>query len=309
MRKSNLMFRIMLVSSIILMFGKISFAQDEGSSKNTNTNKEFFRGGIKVEKINDDSTVVYISNNPWHGKSKGKHHWPWNRAKYNGHWAGVELGWNGFVNKDFNMDFPSNEKYLDLKWARSMVVNLNPIELNLNLIKNHFGLTSGLGLTFNNYYFTNSTFLVGDSSSIVGYNVVDNDGKDADLRVNKLMVAWLTLPVMFEYQTNSGMRMNSFHIGVGVVGGVRICSYTKQSYYARNTTYYLEGIGKSFEVGKKPLRNHDEYHLNPFKLDATARIGWSFLNFWGTYSLTTMFQKNEGPELYPYTVGITLAGW
>ncbi len=314
MRKSSLMFRIMLVSSIILMFGKISFAQDEETTaKSTNSNMEFFRGGVKIEKRGDDSTVVYISNNPWHGMSKGKHHFGCKSGKYNGHWAGIELGWNGFVNKDFNMNFPANEQYLDLKWARSMVVNLNPIEINLNLIKNHFGLTSGLGFSLNNYYFSNSTMILGDSSSLVGFNIVDKDGKAADMKVNKLMVSWLTVPIIFEYQTNSGMKANSFHISAGVIGGVRLCSYTKQSYYPRNMTYYLEDINKqiigTFEVGKKEIRNHDDFHLNPFKLDATARIGWSCLNLWGTYSLTTMFKKNQGPELYPYTVGITLAGW
>ena len=46
--------------------------------------------------------------------------------------------------------------------------------------------------------------------------------------------------------------------------------------------------------------------MNPFKFDATVRIGWSFLNLFATYSVNTMFKKNEGPEIYPWTAGITL---
>lgn len=315
MKKFNLMIRIILVCSIALFFGKNSFAQDETTeSKNTNDKTEFFRGGIKIEKHGDDTTIVYINNSPWNNMHGHRHHFPFmDRGKFNGHWAGVELGWNGYVNKDFNMDFPVSQNYLELKWARSMQVNLNPFEVNLNIAANHFGLTSGLGFTFNNYFFSNSTMISGDSTNLTGFNIVDKDGKMADMRTNKLFVGWLTVPVLFEYQTNPGMKSSSFHIGIGVVGGVRIGSYTKQSYYARNTTYYLQDINKriigTFEVGKRPIRDRNQFHLNPFKLDATARIGWSCLNFFGTYSLTKMFQKDRGPELYPYSIGITLAGW
>jgi len=62
-------------------------------------------------------------------------------------------------------------------------------------------------------------------------------------------------------------------------------------------------------VDDHPTRTKDQYHLNPFKLDATMRIGWSFLNFYATYSITPMFQKDQGPQLYPWAAGITLLGW
>ena len=48
------------------------------------------------------------------------------------------------------------------------------------------------------------------------------------------------------------------------------------------------------------------FYMNPFKLDAIAKIGWGVLNLYATYSLTPMFQKNKGPELYPFAIGISL---
>jgi hypothetical protein len=273
--------------------------------------------GVKIEKMGKDSVVVYIS------KKEMKQDWDdfpgrhmpkfWKKNKYNGHWAGVELGWNGWVNEDFSMTYGPDEQYLNLNNARSLMVNLNPFEFNLNLVKNHFGLTSGLGFSLNNYYFSNSTLMVQDSMKIVAYNIVDQNNKPADMKVNKLYVSWLTVPILFEYQTNAKMKANSFHIALGVVGGVRLCSYTKQEYYARNTDYFLkDGNGRTvgtFNSGEEPFRDKGQYHLNTFKAEATARIGWSFLNLWSTFSITPMFQKDQGPVLYPWTVGITLLGW
>ena len=107
--------------------------------------------------------------------------------------------------------------------------------------------------------------------------------------------------------------MNSFHITLGAIAGVRIGSYTKQVYNNKEETYFLvDNSGNkvaTFEMDHYTVLDRGAYHLNPFKIDAAFRIGWSHLNLFGTYSVTRMFQKNQGPELYPFTVGITLLGW
>jgi hypothetical protein len=313
MKKLHLITRSLLAVLVVLLFAPASFAQDDDTMKSDShkEHKDFMMKNMKVEQHGDDTTVIIIHHG--HHKDMGKCPFMFRKGKYNGHWAGVDLGWNGYVNPDFNMNFPANQKYLDLNTSRSMTVNLNPIELNLNIAKNHFGLTSGLGLTFNNYYFSNSTLLVHDSGALVAYHLVDQNWNKADMKVNKLSELWITLPVIFEYQTNSGIKWNSFHLSLGVVGGVRVCAYTKQKFYSRYTTYYLvDDDGKyagSVYVDNKFTRTYSQYHLNPFKLDATVRIGWSFLNFFANYSVTPMFQKNQGPELYPWAMGITLCGW
>ncbi|MCX6247438.1 MAG: outer membrane beta-barrel protein [Bacteroidetes bacterium] len=314
MKKINLITRSLLAIFVVLFFTSTSIAQDEGAEKSDvhKEHKEFKMNNVDVEHHGKDTTVIIIHRN---GHDHEMGHCPfWCRKnKFNGHWAGIDLGWNGYVNSNFNTDFPANERYMDLNTARSMTVDINPFELNLNLAKNHFGVTSGLGLTWNNYYFSNSTLLIHDSSKLVAYRMIDQNGTKADMRTNKLTVMWLTLPVLFEYQTNSKMRWNSFHVTLGAIGGVRICSYTKQSFYPRNTTFYLQddnaAIVGSVYADEHPTRTHNQYHLNPFKLDATFRIGWSFLNFYANYTITPMFEKNQGPELYPWAVGITLIGW
>ena len=305
-----------MAGGLIMFFSHLGFAQENEKEKSSDNDSHWKNNkAVKVEKMGDDSVVVYIN------KKECKHgwddfncnHWLFKKNKFNGHWAGVELGWNGWVNDNFTMTYPPNEQYLNLNNARSLMVNLNPFEFNVNIARNHFGLTSGLGFTMNNYYFSNSTLMVKDSMKIVAYNIVDQNNKPADMKVNKLYISWMTVPVLFEYQTNAKMKMNSFHISVGVIGGVRLCSYTKQEYYARNTDYFLKDdngkIVGTFNSGEQPFRDKGQYHLNTFKADATVRIGWSFLNLWSTFAITPMFQKDQGPVLYPWTAGITLLGW
>ena len=236
-----------------------------------------------------------------------------NKKKYNGHWAGIELGISGYVTPEFNMNFNPSYPYLNMNTARSLTVNLNPFELNVNLCKNHIGFTTGLGLQVSNYYFTNNYVMLKDSLALVAYKVQDLQGNPVTMKVNKMVISYLNVPLFFEYQTNRYRRLNSFHITLGVVAGVRIGSYTKQVYNNKEESYFLvDETGHrvaTFDVNHYTVRDRGAYHLNPFKLDAAFRIGWSHLNLFGTYSLTRMFQKNQGPELYPFTIGITLLGW
>jgi hypothetical protein len=235
------------------------------------------------------------------------------KRKYNGHWAGIEIGISGYTTPQFDMNFNPAYPYMNMNTARSLTVNINPFDLNVNICHNHFGFTSGLGLQISNYYFTGNYVMLKDSSSMVAYKVQDAQGNMVTMKVNKMVVTYLTLPLLFEYQTNPYRRLNSFHVTLGVVAGLRLGSYTKQVYNNKEGSYFLvDDSGNrvaSFDVEHYTVLDHGSYHLNPFKVDAAFRIGWSHLNIFSTYSLTQMFQKNQGPELYPFTVGITLMGW
>jgi len=312
MQNLNLISRGLLFMFFVSFFTLGSVAQDENKLKVTPDKpvKEMDMKGVKVVQHGDDSTVITIRH---HDMSKMQCPFGCRKGRYNGHWAGIDFGWNGYVNSKFNSDFPAGQAYLDLNTARSLTVNINPFELNLTLVKKHLGFTSGLGFTFNNYYLSNSALLIHDSAALVAFHIVDKNGDAAAMKVNKLTVMWITLPLLFEFQTNSDIKWNSFHISAGVIGGVRVCSYTKQKFTTRDATYFLQDDNNntvgSVYVDERFTLTHNQFHLNPFKLDGTVRIGWSFLNFFATYSITPMFQKNKGPELYPWTVGITLIGW
>jgi len=234
-------------------------------------------------------------------------------SKFNGHWAGIELGISGYTTPDFDMNFSPAHPYMNMNTARSFTVNINPFDMNVNLCHNHFGFTSGLGLQISNYYFTGNYIMLKDSAELVAYKVQDEDGKDVELDVNKMVITHITLPLLFEYQTNPYRKLNSFHVTLGVVAGLRIGSYTKQEYEDKSGKYFLvDETGRqvaSYELDHRMVRDHGSYHLNPVKLDAAFRIGWSHVNLFSTYSLIPMFQKNQGPELYPFTIGITLLGW
>ena len=247
-------------------------------------------GAITVEVVEGDSTKVTVGNRTLIVDDYGNVKWRRSyKQKFNGHWGGFDLGVNGYVDKDFNIDVPAEYDFLTLKYEKSTDVHINIYEQNINLANNKFGMITGIGLRWNNYRFSNNMILVSDSAEIYGY--YDNTRSWAK---SKLVVNYLQIPILFEYQTNRFSRKNSFHITAGMVFGWRWSTHTKMLY---------------FDNGRHKPKQWDSFHLNPFRYDATMRIGWGIINLYATYSLNTMFKDGRGPELYPFAIGITLLGW
>jgi len=134
-----------------------------------------------------------------------------------------------------------------------------------------------------------------------------------------LAIAYLQIPLIFEWQNHPVRKINSFHVGVGVVLGVRMWSWQKKYYNELNKEYTLTQYDPATEQYEdrwtrtspnyNKTKSYDDYHLQPFKADATLRIGWGYVNLFATYNLITMFRADKGPELHQMAAGITLLGW
>lgn len=208
---------------------------------------------------------------------------------FKGNWSGLEFGINGYLTPSRSIDMPQGYEFMELKYEKSVNFNINFFQQSFNLIGNRFGVLTGMGLQWYNYRFNNNVVLTNDSNKLGGY--LDNDANKSYLK-SKLTASYLVVPVILEFQTNPYHNSNSFHISAGVIGGIRLGSHTKQIF---------ENNGSA----NKP-KMYDSFYLQPFRLDATARIGWGPINIYANYSLMEMFRKDKGPVLYPFTLGLVL---
>jgi len=280
-------------------------------------------GSLNVEVIDGDTTRVTVGSRTLVVTENGNVTWERNKKpKFNGHWGGVELGINGYVTSDFNTSWGDEYQYLDLQYEKSTAVNLNLYEQNIALNKDkNIGLITGLGLSWNNYRFSGPTFLTPDSANLKGFYMVNTDGSNLSIRKTKLTAMYLTVPLIFEMQTKQPRKINRFYFGVGILANIRLSTHTKIYFNEANKSYKLSDLSTDppqvlpttyttpNSNDRNIVKNHNSFHLQPFKFDATVRFGYGIINLFATYSLNTMFQKDRGPELYAWTAGITLVGW
>jgi hypothetical protein len=211
------------------------------------------------------------------------------------------------------MKFPKEDEYMDLRMEKSMVINLNFFEQNVAISKNkQFGFTSGLGFSWHLYRFSKPTHLNADSSVLRGYLA---DG--ISVRRSRLTTWHLTLPLLFEWQTNNTHKKNSFHVGAGMIVGTRLLSWFRVRYNESDKDFELKrynpetGVYETEYTSRSPghppkIVDTKDWFLKPFQFDATLRIGWGWINLWTTFSVNTLFRTDKGPELYPWSAGITL---
>ncbi len=230
---------------------------------------------IIIIEDDEDKDYSFFDDEEYDHKSK----------KFNGHWKGIELGMNNFLNSSNELSLPTNGKFMELNTSKSVEFSLNFVEKAFPVYKNRFGLVTGMGIKWNNYHFDKNIML--DPNNIFLTTEVDTN-----FNKNKLGITYLTVPLLLEYHIPVGKKQNPIYFSTGVIGGVKIGSRTKQKYAIG---------GKEYEDKTK-----EDFGLSPYTYSITARIGYKKLNLYANYSLVTLFEKNKGPVLYPFTIGVSL---
>ncbi len=235
------------------------------------------------------------------------------KKKRRNHWAGIDLGINGFVNNhgSFNLNHDvsletTNPKkvtqFMELDYEKSWVVNINFFEYFFKIYQEHVGVVTGLGLEYNNYELKHNVRLIPNGGRFV-YNNINAYNENYTWGVvdttlnyskNRFKTFYVDAPLLFEI--NTGNKKNkSFHLSAGAIVGYKFT--TRMKY-----VYKIDG-------NEQKVKDNQDFNTNPFKLSLTARAGIGWVNLFATYSLTPLFENNRGPELYPVSVGVTLLGF
>ncbi len=210
----------------------------------------------------------------------------WHKKNALTHWSGVTIGINGYIGENMSLDLPEESNQMEVDYSKSFTFSLNFPEVKFRLIKDYVGFYTGLGLQFNSYRMRQNTDITfGDEMSFEQDTI-------RNLTRNTLQAVYLRVPLMLEFNTST-KPMKTFHVAAGVVGGMRIHSTYVQD-------YNLEGVDYTTQVKGVP-------NLNLFSAEAMVRVGYGPFLVYASYWLTPLFNKSEGPELYPISAGIGFA--
>lgn len=204
------------------------------------------------------------------------------------HWAGFSLGVNGLLTPGGSTDMEKPFNYLDLNYSRSINVQLNLFQHNFHIYKNYVNLVTGFGVEWRRYMLENKTTLNPDSSFTWG-NI--DSTNNFSYNKNLFKSTMLQVPLLLEFNTSKKAN-KSFHIAVGAIGQFMINSKTKQ---------ILERNGDEFTK-----IHRDTYNMAPLSVKAHASLGYSVFTVFGEYNITRLFDKSQGPQVYPFTAGIRL---
>ena len=238
--------------------------------------------------ISDKDDLVKIDDNDTTETSDEDDNDSLKRSRFNGHWAGVDLGLNGFLNRDNSFSLNSSDQFLNLNQAKSWSLSINFAEFNIGLFKKYVGIVTGAGLQFNNYRFEKNITLIGDSTKLT-YST-DTVLK---FRKNKMVVAYLNIPLLLEFHIPVNEGNNNVHFTAGIIGGLRIGTHTKQ-------VFDING-------NENKDKQREDFHLMPITYSLTGRVGYNGISAFVNYNLSSLLKSNEGPEVYPWSAGLSFS--
>lgn len=213
--------------------------------------------------------------------------------KFKGHWRGFELAMNNFVDKDFSLSrtVAKGNEFMDLNTSKSWDVNINLFQKSFSLYSDKIGFVTGLGLELNNYRFENDNSIKKDVNGIIIEDDLSNIKAVGSIQKSKLATTFITLPLTVEFQIPTGK--NRIYFNTGLIGGLKLGSHTKVVYKENGD--------------RQKDKNHDDFNISPLRYGLTGRLGYKSWNVFCNYYLTPFFEKDKGPELYPFAVGLALS--
>ncbi len=157
---------------------------------------------------------------------------------------------------------------------------------NVPFGKSIFSFAIGAGLSVHNLFW-NYRFQ-GDS---LNFQFVKVDETKISYKRSKLSMPNIEVPIEFRMKTRSKIS-----VGIGFKAAYNIAAHAKWvgDDYLFNTTNQLR-------VSFKGIKNLENFSYGP-----TVRVGYKWFNVNAYYSMTSIFVKDKGPDIYPISIGFLL---
>ncbi|MBL4655864.1 MAG: outer membrane beta-barrel protein [Bacteroidia bacterium] len=181
------------------------------------------------------------------------------------------------TNKFSTAQAPISTKLED---SRGFTFNLS---YPFNIIKKNVRIAIGIGMS--NFNLATNVWTWDVDSTNNYYNFTPDS---LNFKKNKLLLNYVEIPLALRFMSNPNAKDNSFRIAVGYKVGYMFRSYTKVKYS---------------DVKRK---DYNIKRINPIRHGVFARIGFGKYFLTGFYSLTPLFEPGFGPELVPYSVGLSI---
>ena len=205
---------------------------------------------------------------------------------FSGHWAGFDIGLNSLINNDY-LGFQDDFMETSVLQSFSFQLNVFQYSVGLQRNRNNLGLLTGLGFQMQNYRLNDTITLTKNINGIIQPEIFHR----GDHQKSVLTLFSVMVPVLAEYQVPINNYKNRLYFSGGMYFGYRIASHTKIKYRTDHT---------------EKLKITGNYALNDFRYGIMLRYGYRWINLFAMYELSSLYEENLGPEMHPFTFGITL---
>ncbi len=171
--------------------------------------------------------------------------------------------------------------------------------LNFPIANSNFSLAAGLGISSHNFYSDAMASIRDTSGLLTGktefYKLNDVYKKNIDYSINKINVTYIDIPIELKFKTRAE-RNKRFKASIGFKIGYNISNHSK--YRGEDV---IENTSDYITIKKSNIK-----YINNWNYGLTARIGYGMYNLMAYYSMSKLFEKSRGPQIFPISIGVSI---
>ena len=163
-----------------------------------------------------------------------------------------------------------------------------------------FSIAFGPGIGVDNMFFEKTTVTITNHLKPLEFkNLADTN----HFNKYKLVNAFAELPIELRFVLNPENTNKSLKVAIGAKVGIQMSAHTKGKEWKDKNGHLVNGFDDKFIQ-----KNKDKYFFNGNRFQGTFRVGYGFISAFGTYQFNSLIKEGLGPQVKPWSIGITISG-
>jgi len=153
----------------------------------------------------------------------------------------------------------------------------------------------GPGIASDHILFSKTYVGIKDNTPAIRFT---NQADTNHFKKTKLATVYLEAPIEFRYSADP-LTGKGVKVAIGVKIGTLINAHTRNSKFENKANTVINDY---------VMKEASKRFLNKNRLSVMGRIGYGHFSLYGTYSFTPLFRDGLGPDVKPFSIGLTLSG-
>ncbi len=202
----------------------------------------------------------------------------------------IQFGYDGWANRPDTISIKGLSRHFNFYVMYDMPFKTSP----------QLSFAAGIGVGSSSIFFDNTNIdLVGKG----GTNAITfKDASNSNhFKKYKLAETWLEVPLELRYVTDPLHSGKSFKVALGAKIGTMVDAHTKGK-------DLQNADGNSLYGSKYKEKEKSRQYFNSTRLAGTFRIGYGPFTAYASYQFISLFKENQGPKVYPFSIGLCIGG-
>jgi hypothetical protein len=154
----------------------------------------------------------------------------------------------------------------------------------------------GAGVGTDNIYFDKTYVGIKDITPTLQFH---DQSDTTHFKKSKLSTAYIEAPLELRFNSRPDNPNKGVKVALGIKGGLLLNAHIKQK---------TEQTSSGATINAYTEKESSKRFFNSNRFTGTARIGYGVFSVFGSYQINSLFKEGVGPDVRPWTIGLTLSG-